>query len=224
MRRRKPTSSRNGAMAASLIRDTVRYEIAARHEDSLRWFSLHPATPEDLLIEIYESGLCRDDLGHRQGPRVLLERLANESKYPEAIVTLALQFYTDSEVSTEEFKRFLDQHAEDYWMLDTLVRGASTSPEKESLLEAKIATHVDAARLKRSLEVGHMSRRAEHTSDSEEIDRLYAMGEPAIWLALAKNRFTSRSVLVRLSELKDFPLARHIRNCANDALRTAAPH
>ena len=209
-----------GSSTASLIHDTVRYEIAARHEDCLRWFCLHPATPDELLIEIYESGLCLDELGHRKGPRILLQRMANETKYPEAIVTLGLQLYTDAGVSSDEFARFLNQHADHFWMLDTLVRQKASSADKESLLEGAVVAHPQSGHLTHMRQVNVLRRRAEHASDPQEIERLYASGEPAVWLALAKNRFTPRAVLERLTETKDVASARDIRNFAKDALRS----
>lgn len=218
------TEPPHGASAASLIHDTVRYEISARHEDCLRWFSLHPATPDELLLEIYESGLCLDELGHRKGPRILLERLANETKYPEAIVTLGLQLYTDSATSADEFDRFLNQHADHFWTLETLVRQNASSAEKESLLEVVIAAHPETASLTHQLEVSRLRKSAQDASDAQEIERLYATGEPAVWLTLAKNRFTPRAVLERLAETREVASARDIRNSANEALLAAKPN
>jgi hypothetical protein len=202
----------------SLFRDVVRHEISDRHEECLRWFCEHPATPEELLLEIYESGLCLNDLGHRQGPPVLLEKLANEACYPEAILTLAIQLYIDSNVGTTEFSRFARRHSEDFWMLDTLVRRVASSGEKESVLNEIIALHPEAERLRGALQVNRWTTRAAEISDPDEIERLYGTGEPAVWLALAGNPTTPRRLIERLAEVKDVPLARRIRNRAREAL------
>lgn len=208
------------ASAATLLRDAVRHEIAARHEECLRWFCTHPAMPDDLLLEIYYSGLCLDELGHRQGPRALLEKLANEANYPEAILTLAIQLYTDFNASTEEFSRFVNQHADHFWMLDTLVRRSASSAEKEAVLEDTIAAHPEADHLKQVLQVNRWARRAAQTDDREEMEQLFATGEPAIWLALAGNQATPRRLMEQLADVKDVRLARRIRNRAREALET----
>ncbi|HQU44083.1 MAG TPA: hypothetical protein PK867_14785 [Pirellulales bacterium] len=206
------------AAGASLFREAVRREIADRHEECLRWFALHPATPEDLLIEIYQSGLCLDDLGHRQGPSLFVEKMANEANYPEAILTVAIQLYTDSSESDEAFERFVRRHGANLWMLDSLVRRSGSSGTKESVLEQLIAAHPQAERLRHLLEIHRAARRAAPTENLHEIERLYAMGEPEIWLALAGNPSTPRSLLEKLAEVKDVRLARRIRNRARDAL------
>lgn len=205
---------------ASLFRDAVYHEISAQHEECLRWFCEHPDTPHDLLLEIYESGLCLDDLGHRQGPRVLLEKLANEAKYPEAILTLAIQFYTDSSITVDEYNGFLRRHADNDWMLETLVRRQGSSAEKELLLEGAIGLHPEANRLRHLMEVNRWSQRAARAADPEEIERLYSTGEPAVWLALAGNGATPRRLLEQLAEATNVRLARRIRNGAREMLRT----
>lgn len=209
------------AAAASLLRDAVRHEISAGHEDCLLWFCSHPTMPDDLLLEIFESGLCLDELGHRRGPRPLLEKLANEACYPEAIVTLALQLYTDSSESPEEFSRFVKQHSDHSWMLDSLVRQSASCAEKKSLLEEVIAAHPEAERLQHQLKVYHWSRQAAHIDDPRVIESLYATDEPAVWLALAGNRATPRHLIEQLAGIKDVRLARRIRNRAKEALETS---
>lgn len=206
------------AAAKSLIRDAVRHEISVRHIECLRWFCSHPMTSEDLLLEIYESGLCRDDLGHRQGPRALLEKLANEARYPEAIITLAIQLYTWDDESPHDFGQFLARHADHLWMLESLARRTASTPEKEDLLCAVAASHPEAERLKRQLRLHRLKRRAAACSDPKEIDELYATGEPAVWLMLAGNRAVRRYLLEKLADVKDVPSARQIRNAAREQL------
>lgn len=209
----------NDGSVALLFREAVHHEISAQHEECLRWFCEHPATPDDLLLEIYESGLCVDELGHRKGPRVLLEKLANEANYPEAILTLAIQFFTDSSIAAEDFNRFLSRHADHGWMLDTLVRRQGSSAEKELLLEGVIALHPEADRLRHLVEVSRWSQRAARANDPEELERLYSTGEPTVWLVLAGNDATPRRLLEQLAETADVRLARRIRNQARQTLR-----
>ncbi|HVA47260.1 MAG TPA: hypothetical protein VNH11_12905 [Pirellulales bacterium] len=175
---------------------------------------------DDLLLATYESGLCLDELGHRQGPRWLLEKLANEARYPEAIITLAIQLYTDARESAEDFRVFVERHSDHFWMLDTLVRRNPSCAEKESILERAIAVHPEANRLRYQLQVNRWSQKAAETEDLQEMQHLYATGEPAVWLALAGNQASPRDLIEQLAAVKDVRLARRIRNRANEALKT----
>jgi hypothetical protein len=67
-----------GAPAAALIRDAARQHLEAGKSEGLRWLCSHPDAPDDVLLEICDRGLYLDDLGHRRGPRRLLEKLADE--------------------------------------------------------------------------------------------------------------------------------------------------
>jgi hypothetical protein len=144
--------------------------------------------------------------------------MANEANYPEAILTLASQLYTDANESDETFERFVERHSDHLWMLDTLVRRIGSSVQKESTLERIVAQHPQVERLRHLWDVHRWARQAMTTDDPHEIDSLYATGEPGVWLALAGNPSLPRSLLERLAEVKDIGLARQIRNRAREAM------
>src|SRR5436305_225704 len=84
------------ASAAALIRAAVRQHLAKKDAEGLRWLCSHHDTPEDVLLEICDHGLCLDELGHRRGPRRLVEKMADDHHYPEAIISLALELYVSA--------------------------------------------------------------------------------------------------------------------------------
>ncbi len=114
--------------------DQLRQVIEAlRREDSLealQWILYHPSVPEDLLLELAAQGQCIVALGHRAGPRELLERLAAEHRYSEAITTLALNYYGAEAVPAAEFAKFVQSYRGDFMLRDNLRRTDKLSAEK----------------------------------------------------------------------------------------------
>jgi len=92
----------------------------------------HPNMPEEVMFQLAAQGRCLGALGHRSGPRALLEILAAEFGYSEAIKTLALNYYSADEVEDEEFARFVRRH-QGCFLLRKNLRQADLSPEKRRL-------------------------------------------------------------------------------------------
>lgn len=205
--------------AAAFIRSAVQQELAAQRHERLAWFGSHPSTPEDVLLELCDLGLCLNELGHRSGPRALLQRLASRHRYPEAVLTLATELYTSPTESAADFEVFANEHADNRWMLETLARLVGSCAKKRGALRTIVARHVDASRLLKLMDIGDQSNRAAVTTDEAEVRRLFATREPAIWRALASNPAVPRDVLTQLAAAKDVPLAREIRNRAAEELR-----
>lgn len=204
---------------AALIRNAVHQELAAQRHERLPWFASHPDTPEDVLFEVCDLGLCLIELGHRSGPRALLQRLASRHRYPEAVLTLATELYTSPTESTADFEAFASQHADNGWMLETLARMGGSCVEKCEALRTIIARRGDAASLLKLMDIEDQLSRAAVTTDEAEVRRLLATREPAIWRALVSNPAVPRDVLTQLAAAKDMPLAREIRNRAGEKLK-----
>ena len=85
-----------------------------QHHQLLEWLVFHPEMPEQLLLQLASDGKFITQLGHRGGPQTLLEFLAREYKYDEAITTLALSYYAVAPAS--EFRNFVTNHR-DCWMM-----------------------------------------------------------------------------------------------------------
>jgi hypothetical protein len=96
---------------------------------------MNPHTPEDALWEAYRCGRGITPLGHRRGPRALLEALAEEHDYSEAITTLALYHYADED--DDAFRRFVERHRGDFMMRSNL-RHARHLPERKRALVADL--------------------------------------------------------------------------------------
>lgn len=204
--------------AAAFIRNAVHQELAAGRHERLAWFGSHPDTPDDVLLELCDLGLCLDELWHRSGPRALLQRLASRHRYSEAVLTLATDLYTSPTESAADFEAFANEHADNRWLLETLARLSGSCAEKRDALRTIIARHGDASRLLKLMDIGDQSRHAAVATDEAELRRLFATREPAIWRALVSNPAVPRDVLTQLAGVKDMPLAREIRNRAAEKL------
>ena len=186
--------------------------------DTLRWLCALPAASEDFLLAMCDRGLYLDELAHRHGPRRLLERLADEREYPEAILTIGLQFYTSVEESECDLEKFLDRHKGHKWLLETLARHKASSSKKEQAYLAAIHSSPDSEQLLRAHELRGRARRAQVTSDPVEIETLFASDEPEILRGLAANPHTPAQLLDDLSRMQNRRLAREIRLLALETL------
>lgn len=101
----------------------------------LRDLLMNPRTPEDALWAAYRRGRGITPLGHRRGPRALLEALAEEHDYSEAITTLALYHYADED--DDAFRRFVERHRGDF-MLRSNLRHDRRLPERKRALVADL--------------------------------------------------------------------------------------
>lgn len=207
--------------AAALIRNAVHQHLAAGNLEAVCWFCSHPETPEDVLLELCVRGVCLDELGHRNGPRKLLEKLAEEHRYPEAVLTLALALFEDSAEPAAAFATFLKRYLDNDWLLETLARrGAASSGEKEEVFIAAIAGHPREKEFCAMRESRISSQWAAETRDAAEMERLFAAGDPQVWRGLASNRAAPRELLDKLAAVEGVKNAREIRNLAVQNLRS----
>jgi hypothetical protein len=144
---------------AEELRRALAHAIAAGDEDLARPLAEHPAMPEDALLDLCERGLCLGELGHRAGPRRLLERMASLHAYPEAILTLALDLYRDPGEPLDAFAAHARAHATHAWMLRALAEVDASGPEKEAFYESLLGASADAAAFHARL----LARRADVT-------------------------------------------------------------
>jgi len=217
---RGTTGGKHQAIAAALIRNAVHQRLAADDREAVRWFCQHPEAPEDLLVELCDRGVCLDELGHRQGPRKLLEKMADEHRYPEAILSLAICLFEDSGEPAERFAEFLNRHIKNEWLLETLARrGTASSAEKEAAFRMAIAGHPREKEFMDLREIGAFARRAAETRDAAEMERLFAADDPQVWRALASNRAAPRELLEKLASVEGVKNAREIRNLARERLK-----
>jgi len=108
-------------------------EPPRRDHDFLDDLLLNPHTPEDVLWEAYRQGRGIEPLGHRRGPRALLEALAEEHRYSEAITSLAL-FYYAHEDDDAAFRAFVERHRGDYMLQWNLIHDRKFPERKRALV------------------------------------------------------------------------------------------
>ncbi len=205
-----------GPLAATAVQEGI--SLHAGRSDServyLHWLLTHPQAPEEALLRLCEQGLYLDDLGHRKGPRSLLEMLAFRYNYPEAVLTLGKQIYGDAAESASALHDFLRRQFDQSWLFESLARETASSPEKEQVF-LDVAQQLPVWEAVRDV---HAQRQKELQAvsavESADIERLYHLREPSILRALARNPHTPESILRELCETKDLRYAREIRNAA----------
>jgi F0F1-type ATP synthase delta subunit len=214
-------------LAAELIERAIERHLRERSGDRGLWFLSHPALlshprlTESVLARLLDaSASLLSDLGHRSEPRQLIELLADEHKYPEAVLTIAKYLYTESGASIDEFQRFLEQHADNAWMLKSLVHLSVSRGEKDEALSKVLKRHSDLysyyIEVRRSQQ--RQARAATETS-AEGIQELFETRDPAVLCSLATNPNTPEPVLEQLTQIKEIKRSREIRQLAKDALR-----
>lgn len=106
------------------------------YDSLLCLFVRHPTMPEDVLLELLEQNLCICDLGHLGRPLWLLERLAEEEEFSEAITSLALYYYSNENYRTAKFIEFIKKHKDDDMLKYNITRCHHLPPKKwQAVLE-----------------------------------------------------------------------------------------
>jgi hypothetical protein len=206
--------------ADALVRNAGHQLLQSHRLEDLPWICTHGSAPTDLLLELCDLGLYLNELGHRRGPRELLERLAERHHYPEAIITLAADLYTDPNESAESFANFLVRFADDTWMLESLARRDPSSQEKADAFLSVVRNHPGATLILHLIEARRDESAAESSTDVTAIERLFATNEPRVLRALADNRSVPRHLLEQLASVRGIAKAAEIRNCARRNLAT----
>lgn len=189
------------------------------HEFPWRALVTRPDVPDEVLRELLEVGLFIDELGHRAGPKWLLERLAEQFHYPEAILTLIKMAYSSPDEAPERFESLLDRFEKNCpWIIESLARALPSCEEKKNVFVRHLGA--DQADLRRISDMTDAEARARETMDPAEIERLFAIQEPRILRALADNPSTPDELLNRLTEYRGQTLSRVIRSLAISNLQS----
>lgn len=214
----------NESLASAAIQEAIGRHASRLDSEQvyLHWLLTHPQAPEAELLRLCEQGLYLDDLGHRQGPRSLLEMLAFRYHYPEAVLTLGKQIYVSATESTSTLNDFLRQQLGQNWLFESLARETASSPEKEEAFR-HLAQQLPVWEVVRDVYAQRREElRAASAVDAEEIERLFHLRQPGILRALARNPHTPESILKDLCAAKDLKFAREIRNAAAATLSQRA--
>lgn len=104
-------------------------------------FVFHPGMPHRILHKLLDAGACITELGHRSGPRDLLEKLAERHRYSEAITTLALDYYAGPQTSDEAFAAFVREYSDDHMLRYNLRRSSKLPASKRAIGLAIVGEH-----------------------------------------------------------------------------------
>lgn len=139
-------------------------EVLLLEEEGEHWardFVFHEHMPEDVLLGLSARGLCIGALGHLRGPRSVIEDVVARHRYPEAIVTLALDLYRDASAPLETFVAHVQTHADVTWMLRALAEIDASDDAKEAAYERLLSEAPYAA----AFHARHLARSAAHTQE-----------------------------------------------------------
>lgn len=215
-------------LAVDLIQRAVEHHLGESSGDRWLWFLSHPALlSEPRLMERVLARLLDanpsllPELGHLREPPQLVNFLADKYRYPEAVLTVAKRLYLDCGAATAEFEGFLEQHANNEWMLKSLVHLSASHEDKEQALSRVLTGHSDLynyyIEVRRSLQ---RQARAATETDAERIQELFETRDPAVLRGLATNPHASEVLLEKLTQIKGIKGSREIRQRARDALRS----
>lgn len=217
-------TSREGATAilqhaaSMLLRERIRADRASGDEARIRDLCTHPATPEEVLLELCKDERYVDDLGHRTGPRRVLEELALRYQYPEAILTVARELYESADEPCDALLKFILPYRDRVWLYESLARLTPSGDEKRELLRSLSKGSKAEERVSQLLAMQADLILAGATADQEKIAHLAESSYPDVVRALILNPNTPREVLARLSKATNGPSARLLRNLAQQVL------
>jgi hypothetical protein len=211
----KPVLDRLLATAADQL-------LREQNWEALEWICVHPRTSQPLLLELARHPRLHGALGHRSGPPALLNYLADEFDYAEAVLTLAKGMYIDSAVHLAQFRAFLERHQQNSWMLESLLYEREPENPKNAIIDEFCRRHAHSARLLATAERLRKIARARSAHDSDEIKELYETKDPKVWAALAANPQTPAHLLQEFLTVTKIPHAIQIRHAALTNLRTKA--
>ncbi|MBM4094658.1 MAG: hypothetical protein FJ276_35410 [Planctomycetes bacterium] len=208
-------------VAGELVRRAFEIHIIEGREDRLPWLLTHPSLTRGVMTQILAANPAMlRDLGHQSGPRKLLDFLAEEHRYPEAVLTIAKDLYTSPDASTADFRAFLANHADDEWMLKSLAHLAASAPEKEQELIAVLQDHAGAYDYFIGIRRGQQrEKRALEATSETTMRELFETGDPAALRGLARNPLTPELMLRDLVRTEGIKGAREIRRLASQSLR-----
>lgn len=172
-------AARHAEATPEMLRRIVEVLI---EDDGEHWaadFVGHPHMPEDVLLSLCDRGLCIEAVGHLHGPRSVLAKVVAQHRYPEAIVTLALDLYRAASAPLEAFVAHLQAHAEVTWMLRALAEIDASDEAKEAAYERLLTPDSDAA----AFHARHLARSAAHAP--EKLASFIAKHDAALPLLLA---------------------------------------
>jgi hypothetical protein len=208
------------ALIRKWVEAAAQSQLDQEHLAALRTLALQPAASEELLLLMCDRGVCLVELGHRTGPKQLLEKLAEQHKIAEAILTLAKDRYTNASESTDSLQTFLNQHHDNRWMLESLMHQEASSAEKEAAYLEILQQHPSLLdrfiSLRKSRE---QAAQASVSSDPAVLSRIQGDQDPLVLRALATNPHTPDEILLELSKKKNGKHARTIRSFAKETLR-----
>lgn len=181
-------------------------------------FIYNKPLPGPIIMDLIDRRIAINELGHTKQEHEAMWKLAE--MVDEALLTLAIDIYTQRSFGLEETERLLNKFYDHTWMLETLIRREPSSPAKRTRLEAALPKNKNSADLQRLLTVVDQVKLAVREDlTTDEYVGLLQTNEPQVWLALSRNPSMPVDMLQTFLKVKDIKHARRIRSSASETLR-----
>lgn len=184
----------------------------------LEYFIAQTNFPLVILFELYEERECLSALAHKAGPIDLLLKIAKTTEgHEEALLTVGKHYYDNNEISTEEFKTFLDEFGQSEWLLTALAHTVRDNNSKARVFK-KFVDNSNNEALKELYQELQMEQELRTTKDKNLIKIKYKTKNPRFWRAIAQNTATPLKILLGLKKVNRVKYAGTIRTYAVETL------
>ena len=201
---------------ADTVLETLHEKILNSSCESALWgaliWNLAKPLPSTIAHDLIDRGIALTDLEHSRQTDEVQWRMAENQR--EALLTLAIDFYTKSSYNEAEFQHLLQKFPDSRWMLETLAYRQPSSPAKEKAFLNVLSRHPEVEKIQRRHRLHNLINRAYQATNQEEIEALYAEKETPILRGLAENLHTPPSILEELASMTG-----QIRHFARENLR-----
>lgn len=175
--------------------------------------------PVPILFELLAEEECLTALAHRTGPIDLLLQIAQTTEgHEEAILTVGKYYYSNKEISLEEFQAFLEEFGRSEWLLKALLHSIHHNNEKATIFKAFVENCSNNYELKELYEELQMEQELLVTTDKNLLKTKHKTKNPKFLRAIAQNTATPLKVLLSLKKINRVKYAGSIRNYAVETL------
>lgn len=151
------------------LREQIEHHLAKGREDLASELVSREEVDIAYLLELCERGVLLDALGHRRGPRELLERMVALHRYPEAELSLGESLLEDAQTTAAALGVFLEDRADNAWLAAHLARADASDQAKQLVFERFVLAHGEAA--------GVYVKRLALAGDAASLRRLLTHGD-----------------------------------------------
>lgn len=185
----------------------------------LEGFIAQPNFPVSILFELLDEKECLSALAHKAGPIDLLLKIARTTEgYEEALLTIGKHYYSNNEISFEEFQAFLEEFGHSEWLLTALAHTVRGNNRKAASFRKFIDNKPNNDAIKALYQELLMEQELLSTEDKNLIKAKHKSKNPKFLRAIAQNTATPLKILLSLKKATRMKYAGSIRTHAVETL------